>query len=84
MNRNEEKEKAFNKYINERRKRDKKNGYFHSILQLIASNGISIFCIYSCLTSKLQISLIAITIFTTLFAIGLDYTFYKVYIENND
>lgn len=81
-NKNISKEEAFNNYLSNRRKSDQKAGFIRSVFQVLASNLCAGIFIYGFFASEFDISLTIIMIICCLFAIGLDWAFYSVYIKN--
>lgn len=80
-NKNISKEEAMNRYLSNRRKNDRETGFIRSIFQVLASNLCAGIFIYGFFTSEFDVGLTIIMIICTLFAIGLDWAFYSMYIK---
>lgn len=84
MKNNLSKEEAMEEYLSKRREKDEKNGFIHSIIQVVAANFIFVILICGVIYSnQFDFGFLFMTAISGLFALGLDWAFYDTYIKKD-
>lgn len=84
MKNNLSKEDALQEYLSKRRKKDDRNSFIHSIIQVITGN-LAVIVLICCMfnSSEFDFVFLCMTILCGLFALGLDWAFYDTYIKKD-